>query len=128
MGVGALSCAILVVNNLRDIPADTVAGKRTLAVRLGDARTRGLYEALIWAALLVPALIGLVGLTGLLDWPVAALAGLGALALALVPLRDVRAGALGAALVPVLGATGRLLLGYGVLLAAGIGLGAVLAG
>ena len=40
---GCLACALLVVNNLRDIPGDTVAGKRTLAVRLGDARTRVLY-------------------------------------------------------------------------------------
>ena len=40
VGVGALACAILVANNLRDIPTDTVAGKRTLAVRLGDERTR----------------------------------------------------------------------------------------
>jgi 1,4-dihydroxy-2-naphthoate octaprenyltransferase len=42
LGVGALSCAILVVNNLRDIPGDTVAGKRTLAVRIGDPATRRL--------------------------------------------------------------------------------------
>ena len=40
VGVGALACAILVANNLRDIPTDTVAGKRTLAVVLGDDRTR----------------------------------------------------------------------------------------
>ena len=43
IGIGALACAILVANNLRDIPTDTVAGKRTLAVRLGDERTRYLY-------------------------------------------------------------------------------------
>ena len=42
---GALACAILVVNNLRDIPTDRVAGKRTLAVRLGEPRTRVLYVA-----------------------------------------------------------------------------------
>ena len=50
MGVGALACAILVVNNLRDIPTDTVAGKRTLAVVLGADRTRGLYLLLVLAA------------------------------------------------------------------------------
>ena len=49
-GIGALACAILVANNLRDIPTDTVAGKRTLAVRLGDERTRGLYALLVLAA------------------------------------------------------------------------------
>ena len=47
---GCLACALLVVNNLRDIPSDTAAGKRTLAVRLGDARTRTLYVALLVAA------------------------------------------------------------------------------
>ena len=41
--VGLLACALLVINNLRDIPSDTVSGKRTLAVILGDARTRTLY-------------------------------------------------------------------------------------
>ena len=50
IGVGALACAILVANNLRDIPTDTVAGKRTLAVALGDERTRHLYGLLIDAA------------------------------------------------------------------------------
>ena len=50
VGVGALACAILVVNNLRDIPTDTVAGKRTLAVVLGADRTRALYVLLVLAA------------------------------------------------------------------------------
>ena len=127
-GVGALSCAILVVNNLRDIPGDTTAGKRTLAVRLGDPRTRGVYEVLIWGALIVPAVIGATGLADLMDWPVTALIGLGAIPLAIAPLRDVRAGALGPALVPVLGGTGRLMLGYGLLLASGIAVGAAIAG
>ena len=56
--VGALTTAILVVNNLRDIPTDTAAGKRTLAVMLGDRRTRLEYTALLLVAFLVP--VGLV--------------------------------------------------------------------
>src|SRR3954447_12927392 len=56
VGVGALACAILVANNLRDIPTDTVAGKWTLAVVLGDTRTRGLYALLLGVALV--ALVG----------------------------------------------------------------------
>ena len=50
-GAGCLACALLVVNNLRDSPSDTAAGKRTLAVRLGDASTRPLYVALLIAGL-----------------------------------------------------------------------------
>ena len=52
VGVGALACAILVANNLRDIPTDVEAGKRTLAVKLGAERTRGLYALLVLAAAL----------------------------------------------------------------------------
>jgi 1,4-dihydroxy-2-naphthoate octaprenyltransferase len=125
IGVGALSCAILVVNNLRDIPGDTIAGKRTLAVRIGDPATRRLFSALILLALGVPVLIGILGLVDSRDWPVAGLLGLGALAAAIAPLRAVHAGAAGGALVPVLVATGRLLLVYGILLAAGIAVGAL---
>jgi 1,4-dihydroxy-2-naphthoate octaprenyltransferase len=57
-GIGALACAILVANNLRDIPTDRVAGKLTLAVRLGDARTRALYIFLV-----LGAAVALVGVT-----------------------------------------------------------------
>ena len=46
-GVGFLACALLVINNLRDIPTDREVGKRTLAVRLGDRRTRRLYAGLV---------------------------------------------------------------------------------
>jgi 1,4-dihydroxy-2-naphthoate octaprenyltransferase len=70
--VGALACAILVANNLRDIRGDAQVGKRTLATRLGDARTRGLYVILvtlsvfmiIFVAYLTTwwALLGLAGL------------------------------------------------------------------
>jgi 1,4-dihydroxy-2-naphthoate octaprenyltransferase len=125
IGVGALSCAILVVNNLRDIPGDTIAGKRTLAVRIGDRATRRLFSALILLALGAPVLIGILGLVDAPDWPVAGLLGLGALPAAVAPLRAVRGGAAGGALVPVLVATGRLLMAYGILLAAGIAVGAL---
>jgi 1,4-dihydroxy-2-naphthoate octaprenyltransferase len=99
VGVGALACAILVANNLRDIPTDAGTGKHTLAVRLGDQRTRYLYAFLI--ALAVIALLGVAGTT---SWW--SLLGL----VALVPLgratRTVLTGARGMALVPVLAGTG----------------------
>ena len=52
--VGTLTTAILVVNNLRDIPTDTAAGKRTLAVMLGARATQQEYALLLAAAYLVP--------------------------------------------------------------------------
>ena len=45
--VGLLAVALLVVNNLRDIPGDTASGKRTLAVRIGAPATRRLYAAVV---------------------------------------------------------------------------------
>lgn len=123
--LGALSCAILVVNNLRDIPGDTAAGKRTHAVRIGDPATRRLYAGLVSVALAVPPVVGGLGALDPDAWPVTAILGIVALPLAAPPLRAVRSGAAGRDLVPVLVATGRLLLGYGVLLAAGIGIGAL---
>ena len=115
IGCGALACAILVTNNLRDIPSDTVAGKRTLAVRLGDGRTRLLYMGLLAAAVLVV-------LIEALSVPTALVALFSAVAAA-PPLRAVRSGAAGRDLVPVLVGTGRLQLLYGVLLAAGVAAG-----
>ena len=53
MAIGSLSSAVLVANNLRDIPTDKESGKITLAVRLGDARTRLLYQALVVVAFVV---------------------------------------------------------------------------
>lgn len=109
VGVGLLSCAILVTNNLRDIAGDAEAGKRTLAVRLGDDRTRMLYTALVTGALIVPIL--LVPATS-------AVVGLGILSglLAIVPLQIVLGGASGPALIPALKSTGILLLVYGLAL------------
>jgi 1,4-dihydroxy-2-naphthoate octaprenyltransferase len=112
--VGLLATALLVVNNLRDIPGDTASGKRTLAVRLGDGRTRWLYVGLlVGAAVMVPVVAGLG------ERPAAALA-LAAVPLARRPVIEVLSGARGAALVPVLGATGQVQLAFGVLLAAGL--------
>jgi 1,4-dihydroxy-2-naphthoate octaprenyltransferase len=114
---GSLSVAILLANNLRDIPTDTESGKRTLAVRLGDARTRASYLG----ALLVPYLVALVIAVQGRPW---ALLALLSLPLALSPARTVRAGALGRDLVPVLAGTGLLLLGYAVTLSIGLVLSA----
>jgi 1,4-dihydroxy-2-naphthoate octaprenyltransferase len=112
--VGLLATALLVVNNLRDIPSDTLAGKRTLAVRIGDRRTRVLYVALLVGAFLsVPLVAGGYGR------PAGALA-LIALVAAQKPVTAVLQGAQGPALVPVLVATGRTQLVFGALFAAGI--------
>lgn len=113
--VGLLAVALLVVNNLRDIPGDTESGKRTLAVRMGDAATRRLY-----AALLVGVAIGIVACA--VSRPTALLGLLG-LATAVPPLRAVLGGAAGPALIPVLGATGRTQLITGLLLALGLAIG-----
>lgn len=117
VGCGALSSAILVANNLRDVPTDAATGKHTLAVRLGDARTRVLYVVLLGLA--AACLLAIAGLAT--PW---ALLGLVALPLAVPPVRAVRAGARGHALIGVLAATGRLTLAYGALLGAGLALAA----
>ena len=114
VGCGALACAILVTNNLRDIPTDEDVGKRTLAVVLGDRRTRTLYPALVvsaFAAVVVVAPLTPGALLALLAAP-----------LAHAPVSAVRAGLTGRALVPVLQGTGKLQLAYGVLLATGLAL------
>ena len=110
--VGSLACALLVINNLRDIPTDREVGKRTLAVRLGDDRTRWFYVALVASAFVLTAVSA--------AWRVPALLGLAALPFAVAPIRAVLGGAGGAALIPVLGATGRLQLVWGVLLTVGL--------
>lgn len=114
---GSVACALLVVNNLRDIPTDTVGGKRTLAVRIGDARTRWLYVGLIAAAF---ALV----MVGAVAWRPAALLGLIAIPAAIPPIGTVRGGAKGPALIGVLGETGRLQLAFGLLTTVGLSLGA----
>ena len=112
-GVGSLACAILVANNLRDIPTDTVADKRTLAVVLGDARTRALYALLVGVAVL--ALVAVAAASTW--WTLLGLVGLGPLVRAV---RIVLGGTTGHALVPVLQLTGvgELLYAGGVFLGA----------
>ena len=107
IGVGALACAILVANNLRDIPTDRLSGKNTLAVRLGDARTRALYLLLHLAAAVT--LIGIALTTT--TWALLGFAYLipGAKAVGMV-----RRGAEGRDLIPVLALTGTAELLYAV--------------
>ncbi|HEX6402580.1 MAG TPA: 1,4-dihydroxy-2-naphthoate polyprenyltransferase [Pseudonocardiaceae bacterium] len=102
VAVGAMSAAVLVANNLRDIPTDALAAKRTVAVRLGDRRTRTLYAALIAVPFAVT--LGLAAVR----WTT--LAGLLALTFAVPALRRVRGGANGAELIPVLRDTGLAML------------------
>lgn len=113
-GMGFLSTALLVVNNLRDIPSDTASGKNTLAVRLGDQATRYLYLGLLIAAVLCIPILGGVG-----GRPGAVLALL-AVPVAQAPLRVVLGRMKGPALIPALAGTGRVQMVYGIGLAIGL--------
>jgi 1,4-dihydroxy-2-naphthoate octaprenyltransferase len=116
--IGLMATNILVVNNLRDLPTDIAAGKRTLATRIGDRATRFQYVAFLAAAYAIPAAIALtdshrhVLLLTLISLPLAALLT-----------RIVWRGTSGRELNPVLKKTGQLLLLFGLLLAAGALLG-----
>ena len=113
VGVGAIASAILVANNLRDIPSDRLHGKGTLAVRLGEARTRALYAALLTVALVSVVVAGVIHPSTLI--------ALLSFALAFPLVRRVLRGAMGKDLVPVLSGTGRFELVYAALLALGLG-------
>lgn len=113
--VGCWACALLVVNNLRDIPTDTLSGKRTLAVRLGDRTTRVFYGVLVVTALVLGAILAVRTLWCLLI--------VLTIPFTIRPVRSVMEGAEGRALIPVLEATGRSQLIFGVLLCAGLAVG-----
>ncbi|MFE3293698.1 1,4-dihydroxy-2-naphthoate polyprenyltransferase [Rhodococcus sp. NPDC059234] len=115
IAVGSFSSAVLVANNLRDIPTDAESGKNTLAVRLGDAGTRTLHLAL----LVVPFVVTLV-LVARTPW---ALVGLVAVPLAVKANAPVRSGGQGLALIPALAGTGVAMLVWGIATALGLGLG-----
>ena len=112
VAVGSFSCAVNLTNNLRDIPSDTESGKITLAVRLGDSRTRGLHAVL---ELLVP-LLATLALIPATPW---ALLGLLSLPVAWKANAPVRARATGAGLIPALTMAGMAMLAWSVLVSVG---------
>jgi len=114
VAVGLLATALLVVNNLRDIPTDAAAGKRTLAVRLGDRSTRVLYVACVSGAFAVVPPVALARPAALLTFIT--------LVLAQRPVKAVLGGSSGRDLIGVLVATGQLQLAFGLMLALGIAL------
>ncbi len=123
--MGWLAVAILVANNLRDIPTDAESGKRTLAVRIGDRATRRLYRVSVVAAFATIVLGVIVDIVdegaGLPQW---ALFGLGAWVLAIKPM-DAVGSATGRDLIPVLTGTAATHAACGVLMALGLVLATV---
>jgi 1,4-dihydroxy-2-naphthoate octaprenyltransferase len=110
--MGALSCAILAINNLRDRPKDALVGKLTVAVRIGDRNARLMYVALL-------ALAHLAAIATLI--PTALLTVL-ALPMSIAISRQVLSGISGRELIPVLGRTGKLQMVFSILLAIGLGI------
>lgn len=125
VAVGAMSVGILTVNNLRDIETDRAAGKHTLAVRMGEARTRSYFAVVIALAFAVPLLLVIPGGLSLAPGPgigvgPGVLLVLVAAPIAWIPVQRVRAGARGAALNPVLGLTARAQIWHAACLAVGL--------
>ncbi len=118
--VGLFACALLIINNLRDIPGDTEVTKRTLAVRLGDPKTRQLYGWSIAAPFLIVGIVGIGGIVFPSALPIGVLLAIVPAPMTIVPWRKVKRGEMGAALVPVLVATGQLQLAFGLLLTVGV--------
>ncbi len=114
VAIGLIACAILMANNIRDIPTDQLSGKRTLAVRVGDFRARRLYLAMIWLPFPLALVCGFFNPWALLTFLM--------LAPAVMLSLPVLAGARGKLLIPVLAGTGMYELGFGVLLGAGLAL------
>ena len=110
--MGALSCAILAINNLRDRPKDELVGKRTVAVRIGDHNARRMYVALLLLAHLA-AIVTLIPTT---------LLTLAVLPMSLSISRQVLSGISGKDLIPVLGRTAKLQMIFSILLAIGLGI------
>jgi 1,4-dihydroxy-2-naphthoate octaprenyltransferase len=110
--MGALSCAILSINNLRDRPKDQLVGKQTVAVRIGDRKARLLYVGLLVLAH-VAAVATLIPTT---------LLTLLALPMSFSISRQVLSGISGKDLIPVLGRTGKLQMFFAILFAIGLGI------
>ncbi len=112
VAVGCLAVALLVINNLRDIPGDTEVGKMTLAVRIGDQMTRTMYFALFVVCFVAIVLCSfsrrgaIVGVVGLV--------------VSLPAVRIVRSGAKGRDLIAVLALTGKTQMATGLLLSLGL--------
>ena len=112
-GIGLIACALLMVNNIRDIPSDREAGKKTLAVRLGERKARWSFYVLLAVPVLLATSMTIwgfyvfIGMLGLFGWVVALS-------------RPVIQGETGKALIPVLRNTGLFELGYAVLVALGL--------
>ncbi len=106
--MGAIACAILVLNNLRDLEKDAAANKRTLAVVMGDKSTRDLYKWLMFFALIIAVALSFFSFYYLL--------GLIALPLIAKSVRAVSNGASGPALIQLLANTGRIQIIYAVAL------------